>query len=180
MIAKFRSNNTNSMVSIETTTTTPLIRKTGSSSFCSTSFQQRLQSPSSPLSANGISTSCSDYVIYVLDFVFCFSFSIFRFLFSFCSSCFINANFIEYRLVSVCLDMLHIPLDHDWEIDKDNLILGETLGEGAFGVVVKAEALILPSKPEGVSTVAVKMLKGAFFVYNHYIYSYLACVILVT
>ena len=61
---------------------------------------------------------------------------------------------------TACLEMLDIPLDEEWEIEKENLILGETLGEGAFGVVVKAEALSLPSIPGCVSTVAVKMLKG--------------------
>ena len=59
--------------------------------------------------------------------------------------------------------MLDIPLDKEWEIEKEDLVLGETLGEGAFGVVVKAEALSLPSKPGCISTVAVKMLKGNIF-----------------
>lgn len=63
----------------------------------------------------------------------------------------------------VCLEMLDIPLDKEWEIEKEDLVLGETLGEGAFGVVVKAEALSLPSKPGFLSTVAVKMLKGNIF-----------------
>ena len=61
--------------------------------------------------------------------------------------------------------MIDIPLDKDWEIEKENLILGETLGEGAFGIVVKAEAVSLPSKPSCVSTVAVKMLKGIEFMF---------------
>ena len=64
-------------------------------------------------------------------------------------------------LFLVCLETMEIPIDEDWEIERENLILGETLGEGAFGVVVKAEALNLPfSKSSAVSTVAVKMLKG--------------------
>ena len=67
-----------------------------------------------------------------------------------------------FFLFSVCLEMMDIPLDRNWEIEKENLVLGETLGEGAFGVVVKAEALSLPSKVDSVSTVAVKMLKGIF------------------
>lgn len=66
-------------------------------------------------------------------------------------------------LFLVCLETMEIPVDEDWEIERENLILGETLGEGAFGVVVKAEALNLPSlKSNAVSTVAVKMLKGNF------------------
>ena len=63
-------------------------------------------------------------------------------------------------LFSACLETLEIPLDREWEIDRESLILGETLGEGAFGVVVKAEALCLIPKSGSVSTVAVKMLKG--------------------
>ena len=39
------------------------------------------------------------------------------------------------------------------------LTLGEMLGEGAFGLVVKAEAKGINGK-NGVQTVAVKMLKG--------------------
>eukprot|EP00795_Rhopilema_esculentum_P011974 gene11974-2556_t len=57
-------------------------------------------------------------------------------------------------------ETLEIPLDREWEIDRESLILGETLGEGAFGVVVKAEALCLIPKSGSVSTVAVKMLKA--------------------
>jgi len=117
---KFQKCNGNSIVSLDTTTTmttttTPLLHKpnrSGSDSLWSRSFQQRLQHPSSPLSA------------------------------------------------SACLEILDIPLDEEWEIEKESLILGETLGEGAFGVVVKAEALSLPSIPACVSTVAVKMLKA--------------------
>lgn len=51
-----------------------------------------------------------------------------------------------------------LPLDSDWEFPRENLILGETLGEGAFGKVVKAEAMGVIQ--QGISTiVAVKMLK---------------------
>ncbi|CAL4126368.1 unnamed protein product, partial [Meganyctiphanes norvegica] len=51
-----------------------------------------------------------------------------------------------------------LPLDSDWEFPRSKLIMGESLGEGAFGKVVKAQAhgLIKPDTPE---TVAVKMLK---------------------
>lgn len=72
-----------------------------------------------------------------------------------------DVNVYSLFIISVCLELLDLPLDREWEIEKDNLILGETLGEGAFGVVVKAEALSIPSRPDCVSTVAVKMLKGA-------------------
>ncbi|XP_060515844.1 fibroblast growth factor receptor homolog 1-like isoform X2 [Cylas formicarius] len=51
-----------------------------------------------------------------------------------------------------------LPMDSDWEIPRDKLHLGKTLGEGAFGKVVKAEALNL-LKPDNKCVVAVKMLK---------------------
>ncbi len=58
------------------------------------------------------------------------------------------------------MESLEIPVDEAWEINANDLVLGETLGEGAFGIVVKAQAVSLPTKPNAVSTVAVKMLKG--------------------
>ncbi|KAK2187383.1 hypothetical protein NP493_167g01010 [Ridgeia piscesae] len=51
-----------------------------------------------------------------------------------------------------------IPLDKEWEFQRDKLTLGEMLGEGAFGMVVKAEAKGISGK-NGAQTVAVKMLK---------------------
>ncbi|KAK9890465.1 hypothetical protein WA026_010548 [Henosepilachna vigintioctopunctata] len=51
-----------------------------------------------------------------------------------------------------------LPMDSDWEIPRELLTLGKSLGEGAFGKVVKAEALGLLKS--GMScVVAVKMLK---------------------
>lgn len=52
-----------------------------------------------------------------------------------------------------------LPVDSDYEIPRDMLCLGKDLGEGAFGKVVKAEAMNL-IKPGSISIVAVKMLKG--------------------
>ncbi|XP_014213491.1 fibroblast growth factor receptor homolog 1-like [Copidosoma floridanum] len=50
-----------------------------------------------------------------------------------------------------------LPLDSAWELPREQLLLGSTLGEGAFGKVVKATT---KSGRLGVSTiVAVKMLK---------------------
>lgn len=57
------------------------------------------------------------------------------------------------------LSEYELPMDSDWEIRRDKLIMGKNLGEGAFGTVVKAEAINL-LKPESRVTVAVKMLKG--------------------
>ncbi|XP_012526054.2 fibroblast growth factor receptor homolog 1 [Monomorium pharaonis] len=50
-----------------------------------------------------------------------------------------------------------IPLDNRWEIPREYLTLGHTLGEGAFGKVVKAELKV--NKPGIPNVVAVKMLK---------------------
>ncbi|XP_050519180.1 fibroblast growth factor receptor homolog 1 isoform X2 [Diabrotica virgifera virgifera] len=51
-----------------------------------------------------------------------------------------------------------LPMDSDWEIRRENLLLGKNLGEGAFGRVVKAEASNIV-KPGNSVIVAVKMLK---------------------
>lgn len=52
-----------------------------------------------------------------------------------------------------------LPMDSDWEFPRDQLTMGKSLGEGAFGKVVKAEAQGIVQ--QGISTVvAVKMLKG--------------------
>ncbi|XP_018402753.1 PREDICTED: fibroblast growth factor receptor homolog 1-like [Cyphomyrmex costatus] len=50
-----------------------------------------------------------------------------------------------------------IPLDNSWEVPREYLTLGNTLGEGAFGKVVRAEINI--GKPGIPSVAAVKMLK---------------------
>ncbi|KAJ8673404.1 hypothetical protein QAD02_004666 [Eretmocerus hayati] len=50
-----------------------------------------------------------------------------------------------------------LPYDTKWEFSRDRLILGETLGSGAFGVVVKAKALGIVTHQD-VTTVAVKMV----------------------
>ncbi|XP_057305893.1 fibroblast growth factor receptor 2-like isoform X2 [Hydractinia symbiolongicarpus] len=53
-----------------------------------------------------------------------------------------------------------IPFDPEWEIDRDCLHITETLGEGAFGVVVKAQAVGLKKCEEHQTSVAIKMLKA--------------------
>ncbi|XP_018351953.1 PREDICTED: fibroblast growth factor receptor homolog 1-like isoform X1 [Trachymyrmex septentrionalis] len=58
-----------------------------------------------------------------------------------------NDNVFEYE----------IPLDNGWEVSREYLTLGNTLGEGAFGKVVRAEINI--GKPGIPNVVAVKMLK---------------------
>lgn len=58
-----------------------------------------------------------------------------------------------------------LPLDSEWEFQRDALQLGKSLGEGAFGKVVKAEGKGILKL--GVPTiVAVKMLKGETFLSN--------------
>ncbi|CAI9738965.1 fibroblast growth factor receptor 2-like isoform X1 [Octopus vulgaris] len=51
-----------------------------------------------------------------------------------------------------------IPLDKNWEFSPDRLIMGKQLGSGAFGVVIKAEAIGIGGC-KGRVPVAVKMLK---------------------
>ncbi|XP_076469664.1 fibroblast growth factor receptor 2-like isoform X2 [Babylonia areolata] len=51
-----------------------------------------------------------------------------------------------------------LPLDTKWEFPRERLVVGDRLGEGAFGLVVKGEALGLVRDEQAV-TVAVKMLK---------------------
>ncbi|GFR18626.1 vascular endothelial growth factor receptor 3 [Trichonephila clavata] len=53
-----------------------------------------------------------------------------------------------------------LPYKHNCEFPKERLKLGKTLGQGAFGRVVKAEAIGLVDG-EASTTVAVKMLKEA-------------------
>ena len=52
-----------------------------------------------------------------------------------------------------------LPLDSAWELPTDRLILSDTLGEGAFGRVLKADLCAADNKGPSI-TVAVKMLKG--------------------
>lgn len=66
----------------------------------------------------------------------------------------LQANNAEDGMVSE----YELPMDSDWEINRNCLILGKNLGEGAFGRVVKAEATNI-IKPGNRSVVAVKMLK---------------------
>lgn len=57
-------------------------------------------------------------------------------------------------------DVFEIPLDLEWEVDRNLFVITETLGEGAFGVVVKANASALIRGDEQHTTVAIKMLKA--------------------
>ncbi|XP_059612426.1 fibroblast growth factor receptor homolog 1-like [Phlebotomus argentipes] len=50
------------------------------------------------------------------------------------------------------------PMDSNWEFPRNHLVLGKTLGEGAFGRVIMAEANSLVKNGYG-SVVAVKMVK---------------------
>ena len=67
-----------------------------------------------------------------------------------------------FILCKFFIDLFEAVCDGETEISRDALVIGETLGEGAFGIVVKAEALGLSHKTEK-RYVAVKMLKGEFF-----------------
>uniref|UniRef100_A0A8C7M5Q1 receptor protein-tyrosine kinase n=1 Tax=Oncorhynchus kisutch TaxID=8019 RepID=A0A8C7M5Q1_ONCKI len=59
----------------------------------------------------------------------------------------------------IYVDPIHLPYDLAWEMPRDRLVLGRTLGSGAFGRVVEATAYGL-SHSQSSTKVAVKMLKS--------------------
>ena len=65
--------------------------------------------------------------------------------------------FLLYNTLTF-LGEFELPFDEEWEIDERQLSIKEQLGEGAFGLVMKAEAFDLPGYPRS-HIVAVKMLK---------------------
>ncbi|EFX64620.1 hypothetical protein DAPPUDRAFT_8242, partial [Daphnia pulex] len=52
-----------------------------------------------------------------------------------------------------------LPYDKKWEFPSKRLRLGQELGSGCFGQVVKADAVGIKDSDETVTTVAVKMIK---------------------
>ena len=82
--------------------------------------------------------------------------------------CTCSGQILGYLVITQCLkrrsfvfqDEFELPYDEEWEIDESQLsIKEELLGEGAFGLVMKAEAYDLPGYPK-CHTVAVKMLRS--------------------
>nr|XP_057919429.1 platelet-derived growth factor receptor beta [Doryrhamphus excisus] len=59
----------------------------------------------------------------------------------------------------IYVDPIHLPYDLTWEMPRDSLVLGRTLGSGAFGRVVEATAYGL-AHSQSSTKVAVKMLKS--------------------
>ncbi|XP_057182615.1 platelet-derived growth factor receptor beta [Triplophysa rosa] len=59
----------------------------------------------------------------------------------------------------IYVDPIHLPYDLTWEMPRDSLLLGRTLGSGAFGRVVEATAYGL-GRSQSTTKVAVKMLKS--------------------
>lgn len=60
---------------------------------------------------------------------------------------------------NIAEELYELPCDEEWEIDRSQITLREQLGEGAFGLVMRADAVGLPDLPSTCS-VAVKMLKA--------------------
>ncbi|XP_030067489.1 platelet-derived growth factor receptor beta [Microcaecilia unicolor] len=59
----------------------------------------------------------------------------------------------------IYVDPMQLPYDSSWELSREKLLLGRTLGSGAFGRVVEATAHGL-SHSQSTMKVAVKMLKS--------------------
>ncbi|XP_050983515.1 platelet-derived growth factor receptor beta [Labeo rohita] len=59
----------------------------------------------------------------------------------------------------IYVDPIHLPYDLAWEMPRDSLVLGRTLGSGAFGRVVEATAYGI-GRSQSATKVAVKMLKS--------------------
>lgn len=74
----------------------------------------------------------------------------------------VNLNQLGAAEKKRALNEYQLPLDKDWEVTRDRLVIAEKLGEGAFGVVFKATARDMDQKDEKAMTeVAVKMLKDS-------------------
>ncbi|XP_065217300.1 fibroblast growth factor receptor 2-like [Planococcus citri] len=69
----------------------------------------------------------------------------------------LKSDILKNGMVSV--GEYQMSLDEHWEYPRQNLRLGETLGEGEFGKVVQAEAKDIWKHGNDLVTVAVKMLK---------------------
>ena len=75
-------------------------------------------------------------------------------------------NYVDFYSPLFNTELYELPCDEEWEVERSQLTLKEQLGEGAFGLVVRADAVGLPELPARCS-VAVKMLKGKRH-YSHY------------
>ena len=76
------------------------------------------------------------------------------------------ATYVDFYSLLFNTELYELPCDEEWEIERSQLTLKERLGEGAFGLVVRADAVGLPDLPTRCS-VAVKMLKGKRY-HSHY------------
>ena len=75
-----------------------------------------------------------------------------------------NSLFTHCFEVDWCFSNAEVCQAHcnEWEIDRSLLTIREHLGEGAFGLVMRADAVGLPDMPSTCS-VAVKMQKGRIY-----------------
>uniref|UniRef100_A0A665TS58 receptor protein-tyrosine kinase n=1 Tax=Echeneis naucrates TaxID=173247 RepID=A0A665TS58_ECHNA len=97
-----------------------------------------------------------------------FSFSVLVFPLFVCMCCQKPRYEIRWKVIEsvsqdgheyIYVDPIHLPYDLAWEMPRDNLVLGRTLGSGAFGRVVEATAYGL-THSQSSTKVAVKMLKS--------------------
>ena len=70
--------------------------------------------------------------------------------------------------VSPAPNVEYAPLDmrtRSWEVERNNVKVERIIGKGAFGQVAKGTAKKLPLR-SGATIVAIKMVKGQFFILN--------------
>ena len=68
------------------------------------------------------------------------------------------------------LNEFELPIDEIWEFPRSSVTLGKCLGEGEFGIVLKADASGIIER-NIITTVAVKMLKSTTFNASFYSFS---------
>ena len=81
---------------------------------------------------------------------------------------------VENGFYFSAIDLLLVDnsVEHEWEVERESLELTGVLGEGAFGVVQKAQVQPpgIQRGSENYTIVAVKMIKGIFlFIFIYFL-----------